>query len=131
MTTTEQPTIERIMGATAEIKSRIQANMKGLNRATWELIIMVTSEQFGVTPVELMGRRRPQEVADARQTAMAQTRKRIRMSTPRIGQMFDRDHGTILHAIAAVQSKRETDPRFRAKVEAVERELDRVLNGQA
>jgi chromosomal replication initiator protein len=46
----------------------------------------------------------------ARQLAMTLIREFTRLSLIEIGSLFDRDHGTVIHAIKATRRRIETDP---------------------
>ena len=93
-------------------------------------IVRETGRQFLVTEYELLGRARTERIIDARQSAMLLLRRYTGTSSVNVGVAFGRDHATILHAWKAAESKRDVDAKFKARLEAVERELDRVLNGQ-
>lgn len=51
----------------------------------------------------MMSRERRQVVADARAFCMYVVRKRYGLSYPDIGEMFDRDHSTVLLAVRNVE----------------------------
>lgn len=48
---------------------------------------------------EIMGRRRGAEICAARNEAMHIVRQQMKLSTPHIGRIFDRDHSTVIHAL--------------------------------
>ena len=114
-----------------EMRAATKQKKAATHREIFEAAVIASANNFGVWQQQILSRTRCVDIADARQVAMALTYEGSEeMSFPQVGKMFKRHHGTIINAVRAVQNKRETDPRFRAKVEAVERELDRVLNGQ-
>ena len=62
-------------------------------------IICEVSLMSGVSVAEIMGHRRPARVVKARHEAIRRVAEETTWSIPRIGQIFNRDHTTILHAI--------------------------------
>lgn len=62
-------------------------------------IVTMTAEYFNLTPDDLYGPSRAQELAFARQIAMYLCRDLTSMSLPKIGQLFGgRDHTTVMYA---------------------------------
>lgn len=62
-------------------------------------IVAMTAEYFNLTPDDLYGPSRAQELAFARQIAMYLCRDLTSMSLPKIGQLFGgRDHTTVMYA---------------------------------
>jgi len=82
--------------------------------------IAAVAAAFGVTEKQIMGRRRTDLIASARQTAMWICRTQGKMPYNEIGGLFaDRDHGTAIHAVKAVEGRRLTSLKFRAVADAV------------
>jgi chromosomal replication initiator protein len=50
-------------------------------------------------------------------------RRLTRASYPRIGELFGRDHSTVMHATDATERRRRTDAAFHAAVEKIERRI--------
>ncbi len=72
---------------------------------------------WGVKSSDLLSRRRvSQEVTGARQACMTVLRTRG-YSLSAVGRAFDRDHGTVLHAVKSVTNNVEVWPAFRQKWE--------------
>jgi chromosomal replication initiation ATPase DnaA len=61
----------------------------------------------------LVSKHRPQNVVDARFMIIAAIRERLRLPVKRIGQLFNRDHTSVLHAIKTVQNLCHTDAIYR------------------
>lgn len=55
-------------------------------------------ERYGITLTDMLGPCRAKRFAVPRQEAMAEVRKRLGWSYPRIGKLFGKDHSTILWA---------------------------------
>jgi len=90
---------------------------------SFDTIAQAVCEQFAVRPTELRSRRRTQNVAVPRQLAMYLCRRMTTASYPRIGELFGRDHTTVMHATEATERRRKTDAAFHATVEQLERRI--------
>lgn len=55
-------------------------------------------ERYGITLADMVGPCRKKRFAIPRQEAMAEVRKRLGWSYPRIGKLFGKDHTTVLWA---------------------------------
>lgn len=87
---------------------------------TPELIIEIVSRQYGLSPEDLTGKKRSQDIALPRQIAMYLCRSMTSMSTNAIGKAFGgRDHTTVLHGCDKVSETMETDFSFKKKVEEI------------
>lgn len=65
-------------------------------------VIMATSSAFGIPVDKLLGPERPNHIAFARMAAMYVMREKLQMTLIDIGQVFNKDHGTVLHAVRRV-----------------------------
>lgn len=102
----KQPTIE---DARKQLDDLIRN--ENTNRLSIQDIQKQVAEAFDVRIAELNGRRRTAHVAHSRQVAMYLSRQLTDMSLQDIGEAFGgRDHGTVIHAARAVESKMEKDP---------------------
>lgn len=77
-----------------------------------ESIIGAVGDALEVHVREIMGIRRTARISAARQLAMVVIRASTNLSLVEIGDLFNRDHGTVIHAIKAVKARAETDPGF-------------------
>jgi chromosomal replication initiator protein len=68
-----------------------------------EVIQKLVSDRFRIGLTELKSKRRTQRVAFCRQVAMYLCRKITASSFPSIGEQFDRDHSTVIHAFNLVE----------------------------
>jgi hypothetical protein len=73
---------------------------------------------FGVSGDQVRARSKVQEWAHPRQVAMFMARELTPLSLPSIGRVFNRDHSTVLHGIAAVRRRMATDRALALKIEA-------------
>ena len=62
-------------------------------------IIKDVAANTGFSVEELTGKRRFTGLVEARHRAMAQIRERTALSYPEIGNLFNRDHSSVIHAV--------------------------------
>ncbi|MCL2441497.1 MAG: chromosomal replication initiator protein DnaA [Treponema sp.] len=87
-------------------------------------IIRVSSEYFGLTPNDLKGKKRSQNIVFARQLAMYIGREMTDNSMTEIGQDFGgRDHTTVIHSIDKIKGKLITDPTLESTIENLKRAI--------
>ena len=91
-----------------------------------ESIQKKVAEHFAIPLSDMMSRRRPENIASARQIAMFISRQMTEISSSAIGQAFGgRDHATVLRACQLVKDRMDVDPNFRQLVSSLERQLIR------
>jgi chromosomal replication initiator protein len=86
-------------------------------------ITTVVCEHFGVERSDLLSRRRSRHIATPRQVAMYLCRVHLGTSYPRLGELFERDHSTAIHAIGTTEARLQRDAIFQEAVERIERAL--------
>ncbi|MDR0321653.1 MAG: chromosomal replication initiator protein DnaA [Treponema sp.] len=87
-------------------------------------IIRVTAEYFGLTPNDLKGKKRSQNIVFARQLAMYIGREMTDYSTTEIGQDFGgKDHTTVMHSIDKIKGKLLTDSTLEATIDSLKRAI--------
>jgi chromosomal replication initiator protein len=87
-------------------------------------IIRVTAEYFGLTPNDLKGKKRSQNIVFARQLAMHIGREMTDYSTTEIGQDFGgKDHTTVMYSIEKIKGKLLTDSALEATIENIKRSI--------
>ena len=87
-------------------------------------IIRVSSGYFGLTPNDLKGKKRSQNIVFARQLAMYIGREMTDNSMTEIGQDFGgRDHTTVIHSIDKIKGKLLTDPTLESTIENLKRAI--------
>jgi chromosomal replication initiator protein len=85
-------------------------------------IIRVVSEYFALTPNDLKGKKRTQNIVFPRQLAMFIGREMTDYSTTELGQDFGgRDHTTVMHSIDKIKGKLITDPSLESTIESIKR----------
>ena len=82
------------------------------------------AEYFDVKLDELKAKTRKKDIVVARQVAMYFAKEYTKYSLKSIGYHFGgRDHSTVIHAVQAVHDLRDSDKRFRASFEELEKKL--------
>jgi chromosomal replication initiator protein len=92
-------------------------------QVTFDTIVSAVCERFALRPVDLRSRRRSKHVAQPRQVAMYLCRQLLNASLPHIGELFGRDHTTVLHAVTTTARRLKDDVGLQAIVSAIEHEL--------
>lgn len=96
-------------------------------QTVFDVVVAATKRTFGFTQEQLLGRSRTQSLAWARQIAMTALREQFGLSSPEVAALFQRDHGTVLHAEQTVRqatgSAAQTDiKRFLSTLAAMRRQ---------
>lgn len=85
-----------------------------------DTIQQVTADYFNIKVQDLSSRKRPDNIARARQIAMFITRNMTDYSLVQIGQYFGgKDHTTVMHAINKVEKLSKEDPKFKATIDEI------------
>jgi chromosomal replication initiator protein len=88
-------------------------------------IAAAVCSRFSLRPMDLRSKRRSKNVAVPRQLAMYLCRRLMNASFPHIGELFGRDHSTVIHANAVTERRIKEDPAFQAIAEQLEQEIRR------
>ncbi|MBE2215840.1 MAG: chromosomal replication initiator protein DnaA [Opitutaceae bacterium] len=84
------------------------------------------ADHFQLRHSDMVSRRRPANIANARQVAMYLSRLLTRHSLQEIGEAFGgRDHGTVIHACRTVENLMEQEDSVRSNVEYLKAQLSR------
>jgi chromosomal replication initiator protein len=89
-------------------------------------IATAVCDHFSLRPTDLRSKRRSRNVAVPRQLAMYLCRRLLNASFPHIGDLFGRDHSTVIHATAVTERRIKEDAAFQAMAER----LERTIRGQ-
>lgn len=88
-----------------------------------EFIMITTCAKLEVNMTEMLSPSRLRRLVEARMIAMFFMRELTSMSLKAIGDLFDRDHTSVIHCIQSLRNLMQTDPEFEKKVQAVRRML--------
>jgi chromosomal replication initiator protein len=105
-------------------QQRLKDNFNALRQThlSIDIIIRVVSEYFKLTPNDLKGKKRTQNIVFARQLAMFIGKEMTDYSTTELGQEFGgRDHTTAMHSIDKIKGKLITDPTLDSTIENLKR----------
>jgi len=84
-------------------------------------IITAVTDFFRIRLADLQSKKRPRSVTVPRQVCMYFARKMTRLSLEEIGGYFGgRDHTTVMHAVRAVENRRDTESDFGGQLKAIE-----------
>ncbi|MBN8598756.1 MAG: chromosomal replication initiator protein DnaA [Planctomycetes bacterium] len=84
-------------------------------------IITAVTDFFRIRLADLQSKKRPRSVTVPRQVCMYFARRMTRLSLEEIGGYFGgRDHTTVMHAVKAVENRRDTEPDFGGQLKAIE-----------
>ncbi len=84
-------------------------------------IMNIVTERFNIKLSDLQGRSRSRSIALPRHVCMYLARQHTNHSLEEIGGFFGgRDHTTVLHANKIISGRRESDQRFRARLDDIE-----------
>ncbi len=87
---------------------------------TVERIIAEVARTCSVTPQDIRSTKRAAQISSARQAAVYIVRDITQMSMSAIGAEFGgRDHSTIVYAIQQVEAKMQSNPKYRAMIEDI------------
>ncbi len=99
-----------------------------------ERVIGVVARYYGYGPVQLRGRGRRSDLAEARQVAMYVVRRSLHWPTSkgnapfsleRVGAVLGRDHATVAYGVGAVATRWGRDPQFRRVIDEILELIDR------
>jgi chromosomal replication initiator protein len=93
-------------------------------KVTIEEIQRKVSEHYAIRLSDMLGPRRPRNLARPRQIAMWLCKNMTSRSLPEIGRKFGkRDHTTIMHGIRKIEELRQTDSQIADDLEMLQRAL--------
>jgi chromosomal replication initiator protein len=95
-----------------------QANM------SLDIIQRGVADYFSLTPNDLKGKKRTQNIVFPRQLSMYIAREITEYSTTEIGQAFGgRDHTTVMHSCQKIEDRIRSDPTLEATIESLKRQI--------
>src|SRR3989454_7349804 len=86
-------------------------------------IVTAVCSHFSLRPIDLRSRRRSKNVVVPRQLAMYLCRRLMGASFPHIGELFARDHSTVIHATAVTERRIKEDAAFQATAERLQQNI--------
>lgn len=87
---------------------------------TIDLIIKTVAEYFNVSPIDIKGNKRSQQIVKPRQISMYVVSEMTEFSTTEIGIAFgNRDHTTVMHSVKEIKKKISDDPDLESTINAL------------
>ncbi|MDR2942020.1 MAG: chromosomal replication initiator protein DnaA [Treponema sp.] len=87
-------------------------------------ITRVVADYFSLTPNDLKGKKKTQNIVFPRQLAMYIGREMTDYSTTELGQEFGgRDHTTVIHSIEKIKEKMLTDPTLESTIDIIRQNI--------
>jgi chromosomal replication initiation ATPase DnaA len=110
-----------------ETLARIERGVRGLAHRKYlppmihstelvQRIIATVSADALLDPETLLGKARPQHIAEARFILYRLVRDVGGYNPTEVGRVLRKDHGTILHGLKALENRLETEPALRERV---------------
>lgn len=90
---------------------------------TSEKIIQASSDHFGIRPEDILGKAQTRECTLPRQIAMFLCRHHLKLPFNTIGDIFGRDHSTVMSSVRLVKEGR--DPEAAAAIQEIDKKIGR------
>lgn len=87
---------------------------------TPERIITMVCDHFNLNPEHIKTKRRVKEHVHARHVIFYFLRKHTKMTLKTAGELFNRDHTTVIHGLENLSDIMDTEPLVRSEVELLE-----------
>lgn len=88
-----------------------------------ERIITAVSKKYGVPVDDIKSKKKTDNVANARHVAIYIIKKLLSLSYPSIGQIFDRDHSTIISSVNKVELNIRTKNGYEAEIQGLIKDI--------
>lgn len=92
-------------------------------KLTPQAIARAVAQEFGITQAALRSSRRAAALVLPRQMAMWLCRNLCQMSLPAIGEHFQRQHSSVLHAVRKLDERLSKEPRLRLRLSKIQQML--------
>ncbi|MBQ5777598.1 MAG: chromosomal replication initiator protein DnaA [Oscillospiraceae bacterium] len=86
---------------------------------TPEFIIKAVAKYFEITYEDIVGKDRSQKMVEPRKIAMYMVRDMTHLSFPKMGEVFNKDHTTVMHSIDTLEERLKDDAVLREKIQDV------------
>jgi chromosomal replication initiator protein len=83
----------------------------------------IVADYYGVSLPELLGRSRQKRLVRARQMALHFSRLYTEKTMVQLGRLFQRSHGSVVHALQTLERDRKTQPRVAQELRLLEEKL--------
>ena len=86
-------------------------------------IFNLVSEKYGIAVEEIKGKRRTDSIANARHISIYLLREETDLPQTSIGELFGRDHSTIISSLNRIRKMMKEDPHFREEIELLQKNV--------
>lgn len=117
--TNDEITVELAAEALKDIVSDSQSRELSV-----ELIQEVVANYYNITVEDLKSQRRTRNIALPRQIAMYLSRSLTGNSLPKIGEEFNKDHTTVIHAYTKISEAMEADKDMKTTIDNITKKLN-------
>lgn len=90
---------------------------------TLDKIFAKSAKKYGVETSDIKGKKRTNEIAQARHVCIYLIRKLTDLSYPSIGKLLNRDHSTVMSSIEQVEKKMKESVAFESEIKDLIREI--------
>jgi chromosomal replication initiator protein len=91
---------------------------------TSEKIIQASSDHFGIRPEDILGKAQTRDCTQPRQIAMFLCRHHLKLPFNTIGDIFGRDHSTVMSSVRLIQQSQEgREPELAAAIQEIEKKI--------
>lgn len=91
---------------------------------TPEKILNATANYFGIRVDDIIGKAQSRECVAPRQVAMYLCRNQLKLPYMRIGELFERDHSTVMSSVKQVnQAVKKEDPEMHTALNSIRKEI--------
>ena len=97
-----------------------------ITEITTDKIIKVVSKKYGILDEDIKGRKRQNEIANARHIAIYLMSQIKGMTSTQIGKFFDRNHTTVLASIKIVEERMKDNPLFKIEIDDIIKDIKDV-----
>lgn len=98
-----------------------------LSTLSLDMVLDKAAELLHTTPAKLLDHNRTEPIASLRQRAMWLLRECTGMSFPRLGQVFCRDHSTVVHGCQVVERRIANESEYARTMSGMKAELIKRL----
>jgi chromosomal replication initiator protein len=96
------------------------------NALTAEKIIQATSDHYGIRPDDILSKAQTRDCAHPRQISMFLCRHHLKLPFTKIGEIFGRDHSTVMSSVRLVKKSHEArDEEFTSAITEIEKKIGR------
>ena len=97
-----------------------------ITEITTDKIIKVVSKKYGIDEDDIKGRKRQNEIANARHITIYLMSTVKNMTSTQIGKFFDRNHTTVLASLKIVEERIKDNPLFKIEIDDIVKEIKDV-----